>query len=58
MKLMSDSKAFNNIIYNLFKYCKIDKESIIFLINRVELNASNEDINHISVDKDLIFSES
>ena len=58
MKLMNDSQEFNKIIYDIFKYYKIDKENIIFLLNKVELNASNEDINHIIIDKNLIFSES
>ena len=57
MKLMTDSKMFNKIVYDLFKYFKIDKENIIFLVNRVELNASKEEINHIAIDKDLILSE-
>ena len=58
MKLMTDSKLFNKIVYDLFKCYNIDKENIIFLINRVELNASKEEINHIAIDKDLIFFES
>ena len=58
MKLMNDSQAFNKIIYDVFKYYKIDKENLIFLLNKVELNATNEDINHISIDRNLIFSES
>ena len=58
MKLMNDSQEFNKIIYDIFKYYKIDKENIIFLLNKVELNASNEDINHIIIDKNLIFSDS
>ena len=58
MKLMTDSKMLNKIVYDLFKCYNIDKKNIIFLINRVELNASKEEINHIAIDKDLIFFES
>ena len=58
MKLMNDAQAFNKIIYDIFKYYKIDKENIIFLLNKVEINATDGDINHISIDRNLIFSES
>ena len=57
MKLINDSQAFNKIIFDIFKYCKIDKNNRITIINKIDLNRTTEDVMHITIDSNLLFSD-
>ena len=57
MKLINDSQAFNKIVFDIFKYCKIDKNNRITIINRIDLNRTTEDVMHITIDSNLLFSD-
>ena len=57
MKLINNSQAFNKIVFDIFKYCKIYKNNRITIINRIDLKRSTEDVMHITIDSNLLFSD-
>ena len=57
MNYVLDSDLFNRIIYDIFKYCKINEENKKFIVEMLESQIENEKINYLKLDKDLLFSD-
>ena len=57
MQFIQDSAVFNKVVFDIFKYCKINKENRDMIVTMMEHQIQTENINHITLDKDLIMSE-
>ena len=57
MQFITDSKIFNKIICDIFKYCKINKESREIVVGMMEAQIEAENLSHIQLDKSLLLSE-
>ena len=58
MQFVTDSNAFNKIIYDIFKYCKINKENKEIVVGMMEAQINGENLSHIKLDKDLLLGGS
>ena len=57
MNFVLDSDLFNRIIYDIFKYCKINESNKQFIVGMLESQIEREKISYLKLDKDLLFSE-
>lgn len=57
MQFITDSKIFNRIIYDIFKYCKISNESREIVIGMMEAQIEAENLTHIKLDKNILLAE-
>ena len=58
MQFVTDSKSFNRIIFDIFKYCKINKENKEIVVGMMEAQIEAENLTHIKLDKDMLLGES
>ena len=58
MQFITDSNAFNKIIYDIFKYCKINKENKEIVVGMMEAQINGENLSHIRLDKDVLLGGS
>ena len=58
MQFITDSNAFNKIIFDIFKYCKINKESKEIVVGMMEAQIEAENLSHIKLDKDMLLGGS
>ena len=56
MQFISDSKTFNRIIFDIFKYCKINNESKEVVVGMMEAQIEAENLTHIKLDKDMLLA--
>jgi len=54
MQFVIDSKTFNKIIYDIFKYCKIGNESREIVVGMMEAQIEAEGLNHIKLDRNML----
>ena len=57
MQFINDSKTFNKIIYDIFKYCKISNESREIVVGMMEAQIEAENLSHIQLDKNILLAE-
>ena len=57
MQFVIDSKTFNKIIYDIFKYCKIGNESREIVVGMMEAQIEAEGLNHIKLDRNILFAD-
>jgi len=57
MQFIMDSNLFNKVVYDIFKYCKINKENRIMIIQMMEQQIKAENLTYIQLDKDLILGD-
>ena len=57
MQFITDSKIFNRIIYDIFKYCKISNESREIVVGMMEAQIEAENLTHIQLDKNILLAE-
>ena len=58
MQFVTDSKSFNRIIFDIFKYCKINKENKEIVVGMMEAQIEAENLTHIKLDKNMLLGES
>ena len=58
MQFITDSIAFNRIISDIFKYCKISSDSKQVVVGMMEAQIEAENLTHIKLDKNLLLNES
>ena len=56
MQFITDSKTFNRIIFDIFKYCKISNESKEIVVGMMEGQIESENLSHIKLDKDMLLA--
>ena len=57
MQFINDSQLFNKVVCDIFKYCKIDKESRATILQMMEQQIQAESITNIILDKEMILGE-
>ncbi len=56
MQFVTDSNAFNRIISDIFKYCKINKESKEIVVGMMEAQIEADSLTHIKLDKNILLN--
>jgi hypothetical protein len=57
LQFITDSALFNRVVYDIFKYCKINKEKREIIVSMMENQIEAENLTHIKLDKNIIFNE-
>ena len=58
MQFIKDSNAFNKIIADIFKYCKITNESKQIVVGMMEGQIESENLTNIKLDKNILLNGS
>ena len=56
IQFVMDSNLFNRIIYDIFKYCKINEENRGIVVGMLESQLQSENANNLQLDKNLLLS--
>jgi len=56
MQFVLDSKLFNRIIHDVFKYCKINEQNRQIVVNMIDMQIQDEKINYLKLDKENLLS--
>ena len=56
MTFVLDSNLFNKILFDVFKYCKINNENKQFIIQMLKSQIDNEKITYLTLDEDFLLS--
>ena len=54
MQFITDSKTFNRIISDIFKYCKINKENKEIVVGMIEAQIEAENLSNIKLNKKML----
>ena len=54
INFVMDTKLFNKIIYDIFKYCKINAENREIVVDMIEGQIQSENLNHLVLDKEFL----
>jgi len=54
MQFITDSNTFNRILSDIFKYCKINKDSREIVVGMMEAQIEAENLDNIKLDKDIL----
>ena len=54
INFVMDTQLFNKIIYDIFKYCKINAENREIVVEMIEGQIQSENLNHLKLDKDFL----
>jgi hypothetical protein len=57
MQFINDSALFNKVVYDIFKYCKINQENKAMIVQMMEQQIKADNLTHIQLDKDLILGD-
>ena len=57
MQFIKDSDIFNKVVYDIFKYCKINKENRDMIVTMMEQQIQTENLTYIKLDRDKILSD-
>jgi hypothetical protein len=56
MQFVLDSKLFNKIIFDVFKYCKINEQNRQIVVEMMESQIMGENIDYLKLDKEMLLS--
>ena len=56
MQFVLDSNLFNKIIYDVFKYCKINEQNRQIVVEMMETQIMGENIDYLKLDKEMLLS--
>ena len=56
IQFVMDSKLFNRILYDIFKYCKINAENREIVVEMIEGQIANDNLNHLKLEKELLIN--
>ena len=54
MQFITNSNTFNRIIFDIFKYCKINKDSKEIVVGMMEAQIEAENLEHIKLNKEML----
>ena len=54
IQFIIDSNLFNRIVYDIFKYCKINKDSREIVVGMMEAQIETENLTHLKLDKKIL----
>ena len=58
MQFVLDSALFNRIIFDVFKYCKINEQNRMIVVEMMESQIKGENIDYLKLDKEMLLSMS
>ena len=56
IQFVMDSNLFNRIIYDIFRYCKINEDNRGIVVEMLESQLQGENTNNLQIDKNLLLS--
>ena len=56
IQFINDSNTFNKIIKDIFKYCKINEQNKLFVVQMIESQIKDQKLNHLQLDKEMLLS--
>ena len=56
IQFVMDSNLFNKIIFDIFKYCKINEENRAIIVEMIEGQIQSENLNHLKLNKELLLN--
>jgi hypothetical protein len=56
MQFVLDSNLFNKIIFDVFKYCKINEQNRQIVVEMMETQIMGENIDYLKLDKEMLLS--
>ena len=56
IQFVMDSNLFNKIIFDIFKYCKINEENRAIIAEMIEGQIQSENLNHLKLNKELLLN--
>ena len=56
MQFVLDSNLFNQIIFDVFKYCKINEQNREFVVEMMESQIKGENVEYLKLDKEMLLS--
>ena len=56
IQFVMDSNLFNKIIFDIFKYCKINEENRVIIVEMIEGQIQSENLNHLKLNKELLLN--
>ena len=57
LQFVADSNTFNRIIFDIFKYCKINEKSRESVVEMIQAQIEVENLTYIRLDKKIIFGK-
>lgn len=54
MQFITNSNTFNKILFDIFKYCKINRDSKEIVVGMMEAQIEAENLQHIKLNKDML----
>ena len=56
IQFVMDSNLFNRILFDVFKYCKINEQNRIIVIEMIQSQIQSENLTHLKLDKNILLS--
>ena len=56
LQFINDSILFNKIVYDIFKYCKINEQNRRIVVDMLESVIQRENLTYLKLDKDFLLS--
>ena len=56
IQFVMDSRLFNRILYDIFKYCKINAENREIVVEMIEGQIANDNLNHLKLETELLIN--
>ena len=56
IQFVMDSNLFNRILFDVFKYCKINEQNRVFVVEMIESQIQNENLTHLKLDKNILLA--
>ena len=56
IQFVLDSNLFNRILYDIFKYCKINAENREIVVEMIDRQIQNDNLAHLKLDRDQLLS--
>lgn len=56
VQFINDSTTFNKIIKDIFKYCKINEQNKLIVVEMIDSQIKDQNFEHLSLDKDMLLT--
>ena len=56
IQFITDSNLFNRVLFDIFKYCKLNAENRALIVEMIENQIKNENLTHLQLDRKLLLT--
>ena len=56
VQFITDSNLFNRVLFDIFKYCKLNVENRALIVEMIENQIKNENLTHLQLDRKLLLT--